>query len=420
MDNHFIDLSVKLEAVIDTAIDGVIVIDAKGVIEEINQSALQLFGYEKDELIGKKVNVLMPRPDAAHHDAYMAKYQKTREAKIIGIGREVYGLTKSGDTFPFRLAVSEVMLANRIIYTGIVHDLTELKAQELARETLMKELEDRVADRTQQLEHAVNKLLQANRDLQHEIDERVAAQRLLKLKESELIEALKQEQELGDLKDRFISMASHEFRTPLSTILSSVSIIGKYESTDQQKKRIRHVDKIKASVNNLTGILNDFLVIGKLEEGKEKINRTTFQLADLVEEVLSDLHHIDTQNRTIVMKDFGDESIHSDRRILKNVLFNLITNGIKYTGPDGNITCRLEQKEDAYFIYVTDDGIGIPKADQKYLFQRFFRASNVENIQGTGLGLSIVRLYLDMVDGGISFESEEYKGTTFLITLPKA
>ena len=420
MENHFIDLSAKLKAIIDTAIDGVIVIDEHGVIEEINRAALQLFGYEKDELIGQKVNILMPKPEADHHDRYMQRYQRSGQARIIGIGREVSGLTKSGTLFPFRLAVSEVILSDRVIYTGFVHDLTELKQQEQAREILMKELENRVAERTQQLEHAVNKLLQANRDLTREIEDREQAQYMLQLKEAELTEALIHEQELGDLKDRFISMASHEFRTPLSTILSSTSIISKYSTTEEQAKRERHVDKIKTSVNNLTNILDDFLVIGKLEEDMIRVNLSTFQLGEVVEEVLTDLHHIDIKDRKLSMEGFGVEIIRSDPRILKNVLFNLITNSIKYTGPDGQILCHLELMPDNYLIHIADDGIGIPKADQKHLFQRFFRASNVENIQGTGLGLSIVKLYLNMIDGEISFTSKEFEGTTFTITLPKS
>lgn len=405
MENKFFDLSSKLEAVIDTAIDGVIVIDSQGYIEEINKSALQLFEYEKDELVGQKINILMPPEYAEHHDEYMARYASTRKPRIIGIGREVTGLTKSGSTFPFRLAVSEVILANRVIYTGIVHDLSELKQEEQAREALLKELEQRVLDRTQELEHAVNKLLLLNRKLQQ--------------KELELTEALKQEQELGDLKNRFISMASHEFRTPLSTILSSTSIIGKYKTTDDQSKRERHVDKIKASVNNLTGILNDFLVIGKLEEGAEKLSVTSALLQDVVNDALSDLHHIDKKQRTLTTEGFGNEKITTDPRILKNVLFNLITNSIKYTNDDGEIICRLELQDEKYVIHVEDNGIGIPLADQKYLFQRFFRASNVENIQGTGLGLNIVRLYLKMIGGHISFQSQEHRGTTFTITLPQ-
>ena len=152
------DIALRLEAVIDTAIDGIITIDHRGIIETINTAAALIFGYDKSEVVGKNVNVLMPEPDHSRHDRYISNYLSTKNPKIIGVGREVIGKKKDGTTFPFRLAVSEVILAERVIFTGIVHDLSEIY---LANEKLQKindELEVKVEERTKELEDAINEL----------------------------------------------------------------------------------------------------------------------------------------------------------------------------------------------------------------------------------------------------------------------
>ena len=213
----------RLEAVINTAIDGIITINASGFIETINEAALSMFGYQGEDLIGQKINMLMTHHDAGHHDGYMRNYMETGKAKIIGIGREVVGMRKDKTTFPCRLAVSKVILNDRIIFTGILHDLSEVKKAQEEVEKLNKELEMKVQERTNELEQVVNQLLKTNNDLQ--------------IREVQLNEALETERQLGELKSRFVSMASHEFRTPLSTILSSAAIIGKsegYEGIDAE------------------------------------------------------------------------------------------------------------------------------------------------------------------------------------------
>ena len=168
------------------------------------------------------------------------------------------GRKKSGVTFPFRLAVSKVPLHDRVIYTGIIHDLTDIKLAQNRILSLNKELEVKVAERTYQLEDVVNKLLDTNQQLEEEIKERAIVEEKLKSQEEELRLSLSKEKELGELKSRFVSMASHEFRTPLATILSSAALISRYEKTEQQTNRTKHTHRIKSAVANLTGILNDF------------------------------------------------------------------------------------------------------------------------------------------------------------------
>lgn len=411
------EFALRLQAIIDTAIDGILTIDTKGIIETINPSAAIMFGYNPNEVIGNNINMLMPTPYHAEHDHYLKSYLKTNKAKIIGKGREVSGLKKDGTIFPIRLAVSEVILNNKIIFTGIIHDLTDVKNAEAAIIDLNKRLEKKVTIRNYELEKTINKLLDTNRQLKNEISQRKKVEVELQNKEEKLKQALEQEKEVGELKSRFVSMASHEFRTPLTSILSSAALIGRYQDRTQQARREKHINRIKASVANLTGILNDFLSLSKLEEGKVSLSFSEINLDNLFDEILQDtksllkpdqsVHYTSTdKNRTIV----------TDERILKNILFNLVSNAIKYSNKD--IQCSISLTNDTLEIEIKDEGIGIPYEDQKYLFTRFFRAGNVTNIQGTGLGLNIVHNYIQKLNGKISFESIPEKGTTFTLTIP--
>lgn len=237
--------------------------------------------------------------------------------------------------------------------------------------------------------------------------------------EDEIRKALKKERELSELKSRFVSMASHEFRTPLSTILSSVSLISRYKGVEQDEKRDKHIKRIKSSVNNLTQILNDFLSLSKLEEGKELLHVADISLDSFIREICEEMGGVKKTNQEIICAHSGElYPMRTDAQLLKNILINLISNAIKYSNSGKRIWVESWQDEYYTHISVRDEGMGIPEADQQHLFGRFFRAENALNIQGTGLGLHIVKKYLDIIKGSIAFESKEDVGTTFTITLP--
>lgn len=420
MQENYEYIAKRLQSIIDTAIDGIITIDSRGTIETVNVSAAKLFEYSQEELVGKNVKMLMTYRDKDKHDTYISNYLETKVPKIIGIGREVVGLKSSGKEFPMRLAVSEIILKDRILFTGIIHDLTEMNDARTQILALNKDLEKKVADRTYQLEEAVNHLLKINQEYEGEIAERKEAERKLYEQGEQLKVALIKEKELGELKSRFVSMASHEFRTPLATVLSSVSLIQKYELTDQQENRMKHVDRIKSAVSNLTTILNDFLSLSKLEEGKVGMTAIRLNVLDMIHEVVDEIRGLLKSRQKIVVShaDFVQDQfwMYSDRNMLKNIFFNLVTNAIKYSESDVHIDLKLSDSK--IFLKFEDHGIGIPEADQKYLFERFFRAGNVSNIQGTGLGLHIVKQYVEMLGGSIDFVSEYQMGTTFNVILP--
>jgi two-component system sensor kinase FixL len=385
-----------LNAIIQNAIDGIITIDNRGVIETINPAACTLFKYASEEVTGKNISFLMPPPDRDRHDEYIKRYQDTGVPHIIGIGREVTGRRKDGSTFPFRLAVSEVAYSGRKIYTGFIHDLSKQKEAEEQLKNYATHLEDLVEERTQSLRETVIALQHAK---------------------EEVSLSLEKEKELGQLKSRFVSMASHEFRTPLSAIQLSASLIDKYSQQFSSDNITKHVGKIKNAVSNLTTILNDFLSLEKLEAGRVEPAFSAFNLVKLSEEITEEMQMVAKQNQHIVYQHTGKQSmVNLDQNLLKNCIFNLIANAIKYSGEDTFIEFNTEISDEGCTVIIKDNGIGIPEKDQKHLFEPFFRAHNTGNIPGTGLGLNIVARYTQLMNGKIQFNSVVNKGTSFTIT----
>ena len=221
------------------------------------------------------------------------------------------------------------------------------------------------------------------------------------------------------MKTRFVSMASHEFRTPLSAILSSLSLIDTYCTEEQQEKRKKHIERIKSSVRNLTAILNDFLLLDKAEQGKLEINKEWFDLPEFARDIIEEVNGILKTGQQIEFQQTGDREILQDKKILKNIFLNLLSNAIKYSPEEKIIHFSIEIKQKTVFVKIKDEGIGIPEQEQQNLFGKFYRASNVNNIQGTGLGLNIVKRYVELLDGTITFTSKQGFGTTFIVEFPQ-
>lgn len=240
----------------------------------------------------------------------------------------------------------------------------------------------------------------------------------LKVAELQLHESLSKEKELSLLKSRFVSMASHEFRTPLSSILSSAELIGMYIEAGKSEKTKKNINRIKNSVRNLTGILNDFLSLEKLEAGKVEVQKETIDLVEYFDELVEEIKPILRPEQHLLFETNDLKTFQTDPYLLKNILINLISNAIKYSPKGEDVTLALEKEKNQLIFKVIDRGIGIPDADKQHMFTRFFRASNVENIKGTGLGLTIVKRYLDLLGGDIGFESEYGKGSTFHFHIP--
>jgi len=388
-----------LNAIIDNAIDGIITINDEGIIESINPSACRLFLYEPQEVIGQNISILMPSPDRERHDTYMENYKRTGIAHIIGYGRDVLGRKKNGGVFPFRLGVSEVRYEEQRFFAGFVHDLSHQKEAENRLMQYTQHLEELVNERTVSLNETIDALTHTKEEVSH---------------------SLEKEKELGKLKSRLLSMASHEFRTPLSSIQLSTSLIERYAESMDSSKIGKHVTKIKNSVNNLTTILNDFLHVEKAEAGKVEVSFSDFDLVAFSKEIADEMQLLAKKSQKIIYTHSGnDVNVRLDRNLLRNSVINLISNAIKYSGEATTIQFITRIESGSCSITVQDDGIGIPEEEHKHLFEAFFRAQNTGSIPGTGLGLNIVLRYVKLMHGTIDLESAVDNGTRFTITFPQ-
>lgn len=239
---------------------------------------------------------------------------------------------------------------------------------------------------------------------------------IVKERTKKLTDALHNEKMVNEMKTAFVSMASHEFRTPLTSIFSSAILIEKYNNLKQYDKQSRHAERIKSSVKQLTSILEDFLSIDKLDRGIVTASKEIFDLKPFVKDIQEEIKWYLKQQQQIHFQYKGDTIVSIDKKILHNIFLNLLTNAIKYS--DKDILVATTIKDSHMHIAFVDHGIGIPKEEQEQLFTKFFRAKNAVNIQGTGLGLSIVKHYVDLLEGKITFESELGKGSTFHLSLP--
>lgn len=236
--------------------------------------------------------------------------------------------------------------------------------------------------------------------------------------EADIRNALEKEKELSELKSRFITMASHEFRTPLTTILSSAELLQDYSNIWDEEKKLKHLLRIEASVKHMTGLLNDMLLIGRAEAGKLEFKPTPLNLVQFCRELVEEMQ-LNANNHKIVFRTSGECTLACmDEKLLRHILSNLLSNAIKYSPQGSTVHLAMIGKQQQVFFQVQDRGIGIPKADIAQLFESFHRASNVGTISGTGLGLAIVKKSVDLHSGQIFVESEVGVGTTFTVKLP--
>lgn len=399
-----------ITSLFENAAEGFIVTDSQANIILVNPSACRMFGYAPDELVGEKIELLIPTHYRHAHVKLREGFYKDPRNRVMGHGRDLHGQKKNGENFPVEVSLSTYLQNGDRYVIAFLIDITH-----------RKQIERNMMTQQQQLEKMANEMRQLNTELEAKVEERtiILREALQKLEHSqtELSEALDKERQLNEIKSRFVSMASHEFRTPLSTILSSASLVGRYTTSEEQEKRSRHIDKIKSSVKHLNDLLEDFLSLGKLDEGKVILNFQEFNLEELVAETIDEMKGLVKKDQQVIYDYSGHEMVYSDKKLVKNVLINLISNAIKFSEDSGKIHVTVRVNEHAA-IMVRDEGIGIPQEDQQHLFSSFFRGKNAVNIQGTGLGLHIVKRYVDLLAGDIHLESQLGKGTALTITIP--
>ncbi len=385
--------------------EGVIIVDAQQNIVEANESAEKMFGYGSKELVQLPLNVLIPKNYHAGHGAHFKGFMKQEAQRQMGQGRDIYGAHKDGSIFPVEAGLNPFTLYDKKYVMALVTDISVRKQQEAEIQKLNTELELKVSDRTKELSETISQL-------EIENIKRIEAEKDANI-------ALKREKELNELKTKFLSLVSHEFKTPLSGILTSTILLGKYKLAEQQEKRDKHIKTISDKVHYLNNILNDFLSIEKLETGKVNYTLSTFKLSKVVNEVVYNANMLLKEGQKINYPEHIDAmSLLQDEKIVELTLSNLVHNAIKYSSENTVVDIKITQDEERTTIKVIDDGIGIPEADQKNIFNRYFRAENAVLTQGTGIGLNIVQTHIENLGGTIGFSSEENKGSKFTITIP--
>ena len=400
-----------MTSLFENATEGIILTNSKGEIVLINPATEKIFGYAAKELYGKPIEVLIPNRYKERHLKDRAGFHQHPGNRVMGAGRDLFGKKKDGSDVPVEISLSHYHKDHELFVIAFIVDITQ-----------RKEIENNMLKQKAELEHITNKMRQLNAELEIKVEQRtmILKEALQKLEESqkELSEALEKEKELSEIKSRFVSMASHEFRTPLSTVLSSASLLSKYTTTEDQYKRTRHIEKIKSSVKHLNDILEDFLSLGKLDEGKVYTHITEFELGSFIQETADEMKGLLKKDQHIDILADEDFTIPSDKKLLKNIIINLITNAIKFSDEGKPIKITVGKQDHEAMISIEDKGIGISHDDQEHLFSSFFRGANAANIAGTGLGLHIVKRYADLLGGAVNLQSELNKGTIVTIRIP--
>lgn len=384
----------RFGVLVDHASMGIIETDGHAQIININRFALNLFGYSKREIINKKIELLIPERFHNHHVYHRDEYISQPKNRPMGVGIDLFAIKKDGTEFPVEVSLSNYVQNGNQYVIAFISDISIRKNSEVEIKKLNDVLEETVEQRTKELRVVVSEL---------------------EVSKENLANLLKKEKELSELKSRFVSMASHEFRTPLSTVLSSAYLLEQYNTGDEKPKREKHLKRIVSSVNMLTDILNDFLSVGKIEEGKIHVRYSEFDIQKLVVAVIDEIKDNLGKGQVIRYEHEGNSTVYLDASLLKHIIMNLLSNAGKFSPEDSSILIRTVSADGYCSFSIKDQGVGISKDDQKHLMERFFRGANVSNIQGTGLGLHIVSKYLELMDGAISCNSEVEKGTEFLI-----
>lgn len=527
--NHF-------EAFFEYATIGIVVTDSAGKITAINPYALKEFGYSKKELIGEKVEILVPSRFQPKHALYHQKFIEKPETRIMGANQDLFATKKDGTEFSVEISLSNYHLNNEKYVISFINNISKRKKAEAEIEKLHNQLEEEVEKRTSELTSTLQQLEITNEKLEvaisfqkallqnagamiiatdekgiieifnqeavekigykewevidkkspliFHIKEELEIKRATILKElgiiinddfnilvekarrnihkeeqytyirkngttfpvlltinairnsageitgfmgiaidisdrkkaeEDLLESLKKEKELNELKSRFVSMASHEFRTPLSTVLSSAYLIERYSTTDDQLKREKHLQRIFSSVNMLTDILNDFLSVGKIEEGKIQVRLSQFNIQEMINEIKEEMKANLKKHQKIRYRHEGKTEVLLDVSLMKHIILNLVSNASKFSLETSLIEIKTTCCNNYYTLSIKDNGLGISKEDQQHLMERFYRGTNAAHIQGTGLGLHIIAKYAELMNGAVTCISELEKGTEFII-----
>ena len=371
----------------------------------MNNSALEdIFGYEKDELLGQKIDILIPEANRKIHQHHFDTYLKSPKKHKMGEGGEFKGRRKTGEMLDLEIGLNYFSHEGEFYVKVLISEISTRKKKEIHIKQKNRELKQEVQAHTAKLMIAVAELERSNHQLKEEIKDRVIAENKAKI-------SFEKEKELNMMQTKFITLASHEFKTPLSGILTSAGLIEKYNEAARDPKISKHVDTIKMLVIQLNHILDDFLFMEKSENEDYELNLSKFKFCDVLDKLVKDADAILKQGQDLEFTPCKSSSIvWQDRKIIEIIIKNVLYNAIKYS-PEHKVIKMKAEKNHFLKVTIEDEGIGIPKEALDHVFERFYRAKNALPIQGTGLGLNVAKRYLEKLNGRIDIQSEENRGT---------
>jgi PAS domain S-box-containing protein len=375
------------ELILNSVGEGVYGLDLEGRVTFVNPAAAKMIGWDISDLIGQSMHSVLhhSKPDGRPYPIHDCPiYQAFQDGRIHRSNTEVFW-RKDGSNFPVEY-ISTPLQDQRGNVVGTVvtfQDITQRKWAETLLQRTNEDLELKVRDRTAALQQANERL-----------------------------------QELSELKSRFVSMVCHEFRNPLNNILLSASSLDRYStqlSSDQQRE---YLNGIKTDVERMTQMIDDILVIGKMEAHKLMIQPTPIELVQFCHALVAEMQASSGEQPLVVVNRQRQLVAELDEKLLRSILTNILSNSIRYRRDRSPIHLKLVKCNDHVIVRISDRGIGISPEDLPYLFEPFHRGKNVSNIPGTGLGLNIVKRFVDLHNGHTKVDSKLNQGTTFTITLP--
>jgi PAS domain S-box-containing protein len=376
----------KFRSVAQSANDAIVSADQCGNIIAWNTGAERIFGYQEAEVLGKPFTMLMPERYQHAHEQGLERMREGGEAKILGKTTELAGHRKSGQEFPLELSLSGWKTGEGAFYTGIIRDITERKHAEEALQALTASLEQKVWERTAELEVARDQALTAT---QH--------------------------------KSEFLANMSHELRTPLNAVIGFSEVLLERMFGELNRKQEEYLGDILGSGRHLLALINDILDLAKIESGRMELDLGTFDLPAVLNSTFMLIRERAMRQRIHVSLDIDHRlgRFTADERKLKQILLNLLSNAVKFTPDEGALSLKAVLRDDGVEISVTDTGIGIEPEFQQKIFDEFFQVGDrLQKHEGTGLGLAVTKKFIELHGGRIRVQSAKGQGSTFAFTLP--
>ncbi len=380
----------RYRRLLESAPDGIIEVDGHGRIVLLNSQAERLFGYKREELLGKTVEFLIPERFGQRHPGHRANYRAHSVIRPMGSGLDLRALRADGTEFAVDINLSPFHGENGPGVICMIRDVSDRKAAEEQIQILNQSLEQRTRD--------------------------------LAVTNSELEIRNREVEKANRLKSNFLATMSHELRTPLNSILGFSDLLAEQTAGSLTPKQGRFVEHIKGSSRHLLALINDILDLSKIEAGRLELKYEIFDMNIAADEVLSNIRPLATMKRIRLETEFGSElTICADRTQVKQILYNLLSNAIKFTPEEGHVRFVARSLDSLLCVSVVDTGVGIPEEEQISIFEPFHQLMTRPNYvrEGTGLGLSITKLLVEHHGGRIWVESEPGKGSQFHFTLSK-